>query len=154
MESVILEAHISVSNLNTLEEHLLVLYEQILREDSALSGAKSELLSLLWTQVGGNRRTLEGYNSNLALLKNMSLYRTMALAHVVAALEALATMSQEMEELRQKVATPNPEMNIPIEVQMKSIEAGVDRLRFDRQRVQSADRISAEKLLPGGLSVM
>lgn len=154
MESVILEAHISLSNLNTLEEHLSVLYEQILREDIALSGARSELLSLLWTQVGGNRRILQGYDSHLTLLKNMTSYRTVALAHVVAALEALTTMSQEMEELRQRVATPNPGMDVPIEVQIRSIEAGVARLRFDRQRVQSADRISVERLLPDGPSVV
>lgn len=140
MEALILEASVSISNLNTLEEDLSILSEQVAQEDIALSGAKSELLSFLWTQVGGNREILRGYESHLNLLKNIASYRMIALAHVVAALEALMTMRLEMGELRQRVAAPNLGERIPTEVHIMGIEAGIERLRENQQRVRSVNR--------------
>ena len=52
------------------------------------------------------------------------------MVHVAATLETLHTLDADMEELRTKVAAPNIVGDkIPIEVQIKSIKAGVDRLK-------------------------
>jgi hypothetical protein len=106
MERLILEAQLSLSNLDKLEERLSTLHELVSREDSSLSSAKSDLLSELWTKLGGNKRQLRGYDKHLFLLKNLSVYRKKALVHVVAALSTLQGMSEDMEDLRERVATP------------------------------------------------
>jgi len=124
------EAEISMGHLMRLEEHLKVLHEIVSRENKELTRAQEEVLAELWTWLGGNRRELREMNINLGLLKNVDKYRRKAMVHVAATLETLHTLDADMEELRTKVAAPNIVGDkIPIEVQIKSIKAGVDRLK-------------------------
>ena len=124
------EAEISMGHLMRLEEHLKVLHEIVSRENKELTKTQEEVLAELWTRLGGNKRELKEMNLNLNLLKNVEKYRRKALVHVAATLETLHTLDADMEELRTKVAAPNIVGDkIPIEVQIKSIKAGVDRLK-------------------------
>jgi len=133
MRRLALEAEVSISDLNTLEEHLKSIHEVVSREDSSIKVAKDELLAQLWTALGGNRKELKGMDKHLTLLKGIGRYRNRALAHVITAQQTLETMAEEMEELRERVAAPELVGNaIPVEVHMKSIRSGLERLKDRR----------------------
>lgn len=148
MQRLILEAELNLGNLEKLEERLSTLHEQVSREDSTLSSAKSELLAELWTTLGGNRKKLRNFDDHLSLLKNLGLYRKKALAHVVAALQSLHAMSSDMEDIRERVAAPElTESTMPIEVHMKSIKSGLDRLRAGRVRAKRLEEETIRRVL-------
>ena len=133
MRRLALEAEVSISDLNALDERLESIHGIVCREDSSIEAAKDELLERLWTILGGNRRRLRGMDRHLALLKGVGGYRDRARDHVVAALQTLITMAEEMEELRERVAAPElVGSSIPIEVHMKSIRSGLQRLKDHR----------------------
>ena len=133
MRRLALEAEVSISDLNTLEEHLKSIHEVVSREDSSVKAAKDELLAQLWTFLGGNRKELRGMDKHLALLKGVGGYRDRARAHVAAALQTMETMAEEMEELRERVSAPELVGDaIPVEVHMKSIRTGLERLKDRR----------------------
>jgi hypothetical protein len=148
MRRLIVEAEISLANLDNLEERLSTLHSLVSREDSSLSSAKSELLSELWTKLGGNRRTLQGYDEHLVLLKNLGGYRKRALVHVVTALQTLQAMSEDMEDLRERVAAPEiVGSSIPVEVHMKSIKSGLERLKEGRVKAREREEEAVRRVL-------
>jgi hypothetical protein len=148
MQRLIIEAQISLSNLDKLEERLSALHEYVLREDSSLSSAKSELLSELWTKLGGNKRQLRGYESHLFLLQNLSVYRKRALVHIVAALNMLEGMNEDMEDLRERVAIPEiVGGSIPVEVHIRSIRSGLERLKAGRVKAEEREHVAVRMAL-------
>ncbi|KAF8905067.1 hypothetical protein CPB84DRAFT_1676925 [Gymnopilus junonius] len=148
MERLILEAEANYQNLNALEEQLGTLHELISREDSSLASAKTELLADLWTKLGGNRKTLRNFDSHLVLLRELGTYRKQALVHVVAALQVLRTMSEDMEDMRERVAEPNlVGPNVPVEVHMKSIHMGLERLREGRTKAKRLSEDAVRRVL-------
>lgn len=148
MQRLVVEAEANLSNLDKLEERLGTLHELVSREDSSISSAKSELLSELWSRLGGNKKTLRGYDSHLVLLKNLSAYRKKALVHVVAALSTLQGMSEDMEDLRERVAAPEIAGSaIPVEVHMKSIRNGLERLKEGRTKAKEREDEAIRRIL-------
>ncbi|OBZ62674.1 hypothetical protein A0H81_15035 [Grifola frondosa] len=148
MERIILEAELSLARLERLEQLLTVLHELVAREDASLVSAKSELLSELWTLLGGNRRTLRRYQNHLQLLRDLGAYRARALAHVAAALQTLRSMSEDMEDLRERVAAPElVAQRIPVEVHMRSIRSGMERLREGRLRAKEKEEFLVRRVL-------
>ena len=133
MQRIILEAELNVHNLDQPEEMLGTLHEMATRENADISAAREELLAQLWTILGGNRKALRGMDGHLYLLRHIGEYRTRAMAHVVAALQAVTAMSEDLEDLRERVSAPELVGDkIPVEVHMKAIRAGLDRLQEDR----------------------
>ncbi|KDQ53183.1 hypothetical protein JAAARDRAFT_183506 [Jaapia argillacea MUCL 33604] len=148
MSRIILEAEASVQDLNSLEISLNTLYEILAREDSALSKAHEQLLAHLWTKLGGNKRMLKSYKNHLKLLKGLGEYRRRALAHVVAALQTLEGMSADMEELRERVAAPALIGDkVPVEVHMRSIRTGLERLRDMRTKAKEREEQARQNAL-------
>ncbi|KAG6828622.1 hypothetical protein H0H92_007267 [Tricholoma furcatifolium] len=148
MERLILEAELNLANLERLEERLSTLHEIVAREDRSISGAKSELLAELWTKLGGNQKRLRNFDDHLFLLKNLNSYRKKALAHVVAALQTLHKMSSDMEDIRERVAAPDlMGPRIPIEVHMKSIRTGLERLKEGRVRAKKLEEETIHRVL-------
>ena len=143
---VVLHCEYALSKLDRLEEHLHVVHEMLSRERVSVTGEKSELLSELWTILGGNRRRLRHIDQRLDLLRNVGEYRLRALAHVGRTMQLVLSMSENMEELRVRVATPTlVEDRIPIGVQLHAIRAAVDRItesrRNARERIAQADGV-------------
>ncbi|THH15568.1 hypothetical protein EW146_g4925 [Bondarzewia mesenterica] len=139
MRRLVLEAEISLADLNKLEERLWTLAELVAREDSTLSSTRADLLADLWTRLGGNRKVVRGVEGHMMLLRNVGTYRKRALAHVVATLHTLEGMSEDMEELRERVTAPDLVGDkIPIEVHMKSIRTGLERLQERRIRARES----------------
>ncbi|TCD66445.1 hypothetical protein EIP91_001382 [Steccherinum ochraceum] len=148
MARVVLEAEASIIGLNDLEERLQTLHDIVTREDGSISAEKDEVLAQLWTKVGGNRRVLKGLDGHLFLLKGVGGYRERARAHVVAALHAVQGMSEDMEDMRERVSAPElTGEHIPVEVHIKSIKAGLERLTQKRLRAQEREEEAVRKVL-------
>lgn len=144
MERLILEAERSLHDLNDLEGQLAALHEIIVREDSFLLSAKSDLTENLWTRLGGNRKSLKSLDYHLALLEELGSYREEALVHVISTVQTLQALSEEMEDMRERVATPNLiGAAVPVEVHINSIQTGLGRMRNGRMQ---ARRLAEEAL--------
>ena len=148
MERLIIEAEANVIALATLEERLSTIHDIIAREDSTLSKEKKDLLAELWTTLGFNRDDLRNFDQSLSLLKELKTYRDQAFARVSTALHTLQMMSADMEDMRERVARPAIAGSaIPVEVHMKSIQFGLERLREGRIRSKELDEAAIRRVL-------
>ena len=87
-------------------------------------------------------------DGHLYVLRNIGQYRTRALAHVAAAMSTLQSMSEDMEDLRERVAAPELVGDrIPVEVHMRSIKAGLDRLSEKRYQVKEREQATIKEIL-------
>ena len=142
------EAEISMGHLMRLEEHLMVLHEITHRDNKELTAAQEDVLAELWTWLGGNKSKLREMSSNLDLLKNVEKYRKKALAHIVVTLEVLHALDADMEDLRTRVAAPEIAGDrTPIEVHIKSIKVGVERLREGQMKASLREGESIARIL-------
>lgn len=148
IERVVVEAEFSLRALMDLEERLYTLSEFIARENGTLTEERAELLGALWTMLGGNRGKLKHMNGHLFLLSSIGEYRRRATAHVSAALQTLQGMSEDMEDLRERVAAPElVGEKIPVEVHLKSIRSGLERLQADRDRTKERGEEAVRRIL-------
>ncbi|CAK5269092.1 unnamed protein product [Mycena citricolor] len=153
LQQLVVEFETNLHNLNKLEEQLTILHEIVTREDISLSAAKSELLSNLWTILGGNRRQLRGYESHLDLLSHLGSYRRQALVHVVSALQTLTQMGEDIENLRERVAAPElTGGRIPAQVHMKGIQNGLERIKEGRAKAKEKETHAVRRIV-GGLNL-
>ena len=142
------EAETSMGHLMRLEEHLAVLHEITHRDNEELTATQEDVLAELWTWLGGNKSRLRKMNVNLDLLRNVEKYRRKALAHVVVTLQVLHTLDADMEELRTRVAAPDIIGDrIPIEVHVRSIKVGVERLKEGQMKAALRQRESIAGIL-------
>jgi len=82
------------------------------------------------------------------LLKDLKMYRLQVLARVVATLQSLQAMSADMEDLRERVARPAlAGSKIPVDVHMKSIRLGLERLREERVRAKALDEAAMRRVM-------
>lgn len=145
---LIVEAEVQLANLEKLEERLSVLHELVSREDSTISSAKSELLAELWTKLGRNQRKLQGFDDHLRLLRGLGEYRKQALAHVVSALQTLRALSDDMEDMRERVAEPElAGSHIPVKVHLNSIQLGLQRLKDSRVKAREREEEAIKRVL-------
>jgi hypothetical protein len=123
------EAEISMGHLIRLEEHLIPLRKEA--ELESLGEAIAAIPALLMGEK------LEPGKTDLILdfLTNVENWKKNALEHVAATLQTLHALDGDMEELRTRVAEPDIVGDkIPIEVHVKSIKAGTDRLKEGQMR--------------------
>jgi hypothetical protein len=143
LNGLILEAQISLQNLNVLGGHLYTIREVATREDLFVAAEKSELLARLWTKLGGNRKKLMDCEERLTLLKDLGDYRTQALTHVHSAMHTLALMDADTKDLRDMVATP-VDQRLPLHVHLENIQKGVQRLIWGQ--VRGEDEVMTRRL--------
>ena len=130
------EAQMLLLLLQNLEDRLDVIHGITVRDDLHARGNKDEVLSQLWTMLGGNRAKVGKYNSQLKLLVQVNAYRQNAIAHVSGTLVKLQGMGAELEELRERVGgvellgTKGP---VPLRLHIENIEMGVERLEKGRK---------------------
>jgi hypothetical protein len=148
MERLIIEAEANIVAIDTLEVQLSTLHGIISREDLTLSSDKKDLLAELWTRLGFNRKELRNFDQSLMLLKDLKMYRQQVLARVVAALHTLEALSADMEDLRERVASPAlAGSQIPVDVHMKTIKLGLERLREGRVRAKKLDEAATRRVM-------
>ncbi|KAK7677611.1 hypothetical protein QCA50_019422 [Cerrena zonata] len=144
---VVLQCECALTKLDRLEEHLHVINDMLSREHMSITGEHSQVLSELWTMLGGNRRRLWNIDQRLDLLRNVGEYRIRALTHVGRTMRLVLAMSENMEELRLRVATPIlVEDRIPIEIQLHAIKASIDRIKENRRDARERARKTADEI--------
>lgn len=152
MERLVLEAEASHASLERLEYILSSLHEIVLREDTSIQLSKSEVLSELWTKLGGNNRKLQGIDRHSFLLKGVGGYRNRALVHVVSTLQTLGALAADMDELRSRVAAPDiVQDKVPVEVHMSSIKVGLERLKEGQVRARKREEEMTQRVLEIGV---
>jgi hypothetical protein len=120
--------------LNNLENRLDVIAEIAVRDDLIVNRDRDELLSLLWTKLGGNRSSKKAYAESLGLLRQVQDYRKSAMQHVSATLLKLQAIAAELENLREGVAAPEVVGygNVPLQYHIEIVEKSIDRLKNSR----------------------
>lgn len=121
--------------LNNLDERLSTIYDMATHDDHTITRNQEELLSSLWTKLGGNRKDVSSNKKQLNLLKNIGAYRKKALMHVSETLLKLQEIQAELENLREGVAAPEVlghRDEVPLSFHLNVIEAAVERLRGAR----------------------
>lgn len=128
--------------LTNLENKLDVIAEIAVRDDLLVSRDRDELLSLLWTKLGGNRSSKKAYAESLGLLRHVQDYRKSAMQHVSATLLKLREISAELENLREGVAAPEVVGygKVPLRYHIEVVGKSIERLRDSRGEAMAIER--------------
>lgn len=147
------EAQALLRVLQNLEDRLDVIHGIAVRDNIHAQGSRAEVLSQLWTKVGGNRNKLGRFNSQLRLLGQVNTYRQSAIAHVSGTMIKLQGMGTELEELRERVGGVEllgGSRGVPLSVHIENIELGVERLEKGRNRAKGVENEELRKTLERG----
>lgn len=154
MHRLMIEAEASLISLNDLENQLTTLQQYILQENTTLSDERENLRAEIWTLFGPNKKQkkeLRGMDENLFLLGSIDEYRGRAKEQVNGALQTLQGMDEDMKDLRERVAAPELLGDrIPVEVHLKSIMDGLERLKADRKRANTLNEETIRQILRTG----
>lgn len=149
------EAQALLLVLQNLEDRLDVIHGIAVRDDLHAQSSRAEVLSQLWTKIGGNRTKLGKFNSQLSLLVQVNTYRKSAIAHVSGTIVKLQGMGTELEELRERVGSVDllgGTNGLPLSVHIENIELGVERLETGRNRAKGIENEELRKTLGRGNS--
>lgn len=132
--ALISEAFALLGILENLDDRLDTISDIATRDGMKASDAKDELLSSLWTFLGGNRSSMSKVQRQIDLLNNVSAYRKIAWAHVNATILKLQAIRDQLEDLRERVSAPETvgTDKVPLEVHVQSINFGIERLEEQR----------------------
>lgn len=147
---LVIEAQALLLVLQNLEDRLDVIHGIALRDNLHAQGSKAEVLSQLWTMLGGNRSKLGKYDSQLRLLNQVDTYRQSAIAHVSGTMVKLQGMGTELEELRERVGGVELLQGtaaVPLSVHIENIEMGVERLEKGRKGARELENEELKKNL-------
>ncbi|KAL9100913.1 MAG: hypothetical protein Q9163_003773 [Psora crenata] len=152
---LVVEAQSLLLALQNLEDRLDVIHGIAVRDNLHVQGSKSEVLSQLWTMLGGNRSKLGKFDSQLRLLRQMDTYRQNAIAHVSGTLVKLQTMGAELEELRERVGSVEllgVKGAMPLRLHIENIEMGVERLERGRKGAKAVENEELSRSLDKGVA--
>jgi hypothetical protein len=152
IERLIEEAQALLQVLQNLDDRLEVIHTIAARDDVAAQANRDEILSHLWTSLGGNRAKLGRVDRQLNLLGQVGQYRKIAFAHVAATILKLQAMGAELEGLRERVSSAEvlrDHMEIPLAVHVANIKLGVERLEAGRESARSAEKGHVRNILDG-----
>ncbi|EIW57912.1 uncharacterized protein TRAVEDRAFT_92050, partial [Trametes versicolor FP-101664 SS1] len=114
--------------LDALEERLAAVHSLCVQEKISMHAVLDDLLSELWTILGGNSSKLQALRDGRAILHDVEKYRGLAVAYVAATVHSLVVVDADLGELREKVNSAGF-VGVPMEVQLASIERSIMRLR-------------------------
>ncbi|KAK5048950.1 hypothetical protein LTR84_005371 [Exophiala bonariae] len=152
IDRLIEEAQALLLVLQNLEDRLDVIHSVAMHDNIAAQASKDEILTHLWTLVGGNRGKLGKYNNQLTLLRQLGQYRKVAWAHVSGTILTLQRMGAELEELRTRVGSAEllrEHKEIPLSVHIESIRLGVERLEEGRTRAREVEGRHIRRVVDG-----
>ncbi|KAM3086487.1 hypothetical protein ACMFMG_000620 [Clarireedia jacksonii] len=162
IRKLITDAQALLMILTNLEDRLEVIGGIAVRDGLQAQADKDETLSQLWAWLGGHRGKINKLNGQLDLLKQIELRRKIAFAHVSGTLLKLQEMGAGLEDLRERVGTPEllrDKSDTPLSVHIENIQRGIDRLeerRLISRKSESAviqrtrDRVEIEGTLIEG----
>lgn len=144
------EAQALLLLLNNLEDRLDIIHGIVTRENGHTMESKEEILTKLWTLLGGNRDLLNKMNRHLALLGDVGKYRQNAYAHVSGTILRLQEIGAGLEDLRERVGTPEllrDRSDVPLAIHLESIQSGVERLEASRHQAKRVEGDHLKKTL-------
>ena len=147
---LVTEAQALLLVLQNLEDRLDVIHGIAVRDNLYAQGSRAEVLSQLWTMLGGNRSKLGKFDSQLRLLGQVNSYRQNAIAHVSGTLVRLQGMGAELEELRERVGGVEllgGKGSVPLSLHIENIEMGVERLERERKGAKELENEELKKSL-------
>lgn len=150
---LVIEAQALLLVLQNLEDRLDVIHGIAVRDNLHAQGSRAEVLSQLWTMLGGNRNKLGKFDSQLRLLRQVNTYRQNAIAHVSGTLLRLQGMGAELEELRERVGGVEllgGKGSVPLSLHIENIEMGVERLERGRKGAKELENEELKKSLEKG----
>lgn len=153
INQLVTEAQALLMLLQNLEDRLDVIHGIAVRDNLHAEGSKAEVLSQLWTMLGGNRNKLGKYDSQLRLLNQVNLYRKNAIAHVSGTLVKLQGMGAEIEDLRERVGSVEllgGKGAVPLRMHIENIEMGVERLEKGRKGAKELENEELQKSIGKG----
>ncbi|KAH9831615.1 uncharacterized protein C8Q71DRAFT_295509 [Rhodofomes roseus] len=154
-QRALFEASVSVANLELLQEHLFTIHELCSREGVVLSEEHEQLLSELWTKLGGNNQKVRKHEVHLALLKEVGRYRREALAHVVVTRDALQAVEADVAELRATAAAAGIAGDrIAPQALIGSIGDGIQRLKDKQLRANELQQAMVDRFLASSSDVL
>jgi hypothetical protein len=139
--------------LNNLDGRLGTIFEIATNDDHSITRSQEELLSSLWTKLGGNRGDVKANAISLNLLQNISAYRKKAVVHVSETLLKLQEIQAELENLRESIAAPEVlgyRSELPMEYHLDAIGKGTERLEAARGEQLRVEGETYKRLMRGG----
>lgn len=152
IHKLVAEAQDILMVLTNLEDRLDVIHGISIRDDMHTTALKEEILSELWTMVGGNRGKLNKLTGQLDLLKRVGFNRKTAYAHVSGIIIRLQAIAAGLEDLRERVVSPEllrDRIDIPLSVHIENIQKGVERLDASRQAARELQYERLQRTLEG-----
>ncbi|KAI0742711.1 hypothetical protein C8Q80DRAFT_1109023 [Daedaleopsis nitida] len=126
----ILDASVASSYLDRLDERLATAHMLCSMEEFNTALALDDVLWELWTRLGGNRNKIRDLKNRASVLKNVQKYRNIAVAYVASTMQALSAVDAELSQLQDRLSAVSFENEqIPVQVQLSSIESTLRRLR-------------------------
>ncbi|KAG4435282.1 hypothetical protein IFR05_009242 [Cadophora sp. M221] len=153
INKLIIEAQAILLVLTNLEDRLDVIHGIATRDDMHTKALKEEILAELWTMVGGNRGKLNKMDRKLGLLQQVGIYRKTAYAHVSGTIIRLQAMGAGLEDLRERVGSPEllrDRLDIPLLVHIENINKGVERLEESRLNARKLEDEHLRRTLERG----
>lgn len=153
INQLVTEAQALLMVLQNLEDRLDVINGIGIRDNIHVQGSKDEILSELWTMLGGNKSKLGKFESQQKLLKQVETYRQSAIAHVTGTMIRLQGMGAELEELRERVGGVEllgGKGPVPLSVHIENIELGVERLENIRKGAKELENEQLRRSLDRG----
>ncbi|PIL26968.1 hypothetical protein GSI_10106 [Ganoderma sinense ZZ0214-1] len=135
---ILVEAAKTVTALDNLEDRLVRIHALSIDDHILTVAAIDNVLSELWTKLGGNGRWLRDLERRARVLKDLDEYRRRAVSHVAVTVQTLVGIEEELNQLTRKLHRDDGDSSagLPIEVHIASIDGGVKRLREERMRVR------------------
>ncbi|KAI9793996.1 MAG: hypothetical protein M1816_006621 [Peltula sp. TS41687] len=139
INKVIAEAEDLLGVLNNLDQRLEVIRGIVDDENGQAMQSKEEILTQLWTMVGGNRGELSKTNRRLKLLGEVGQYRQNAYAHVSNTITRLQQIGGALQQLQEHVGAPEldeEDSDVPFVVHLETIQSGIERLEASRNQAR------------------
>ncbi|KAF2792039.1 hypothetical protein K505DRAFT_326433 [Melanomma pulvis-pyrius CBS 109.77] len=152
--------------LDNLDNRLQLIFEIAIRDGLIVGKNRDELLSQLWTKLGGNRGQRQELERTLALLSKVTQYRKQAAEHVRLTSLRLHDIEAGLENLRDGVAAPEVlgwRDDVPLSYHISIMEKASERLKDARGEARLLEREAnrrglgdevGEKALPGNSGEM
>ena len=100
---ILVEAAKTVTALDVLENQLVRIHAASIQDQVLASTGLNDVLSELWTKLGGNGHRIKDLERRSEVLKNLDAYRRLAVAHVAATVQTLVGIEEELNQLMRKL---------------------------------------------------
>lgn len=131
IDRMLIEGRSLLALLENLEARLEDISRIAVSESNQVTVSKAEMLTQLWTILGGNSMEREDLDRRLTLLGKVEQHRKLAYAHVSGTLVQLKEIGTGFEDLRERVQAPGAfghMSEIPLSVHIETIQRGLKRL--------------------------